>query len=153
MTDVTKGGGLVVTKATGENIPYSVIVLFETTLGDYGTYTPGARVEVGDDGEIMHVWVNVTQIKEYGLVSTKTPEVALNLLKARLTSQSVNPPEARETIINLRNFERLYLTRITLQYASGGGYFQPIYVFEGTAYSEQNLNLDAFRGKVDAVAR
>jgi hypothetical protein len=152
--NVEKGGGLVVTKAaTGESIPYSTIVKFETSLGDYDVYTPGARVEIGDNGKILHVWVNIAQLKEYGFVSIKTPEAALNLLKARLASLSANPPEARETIINLRYFEQLSLTRVTLQYAYGGGYLQPIYVFEGNAYSEQDPNLDAFRGKVDAVAR
>lgn len=154
VTDITKGGGLEVTKAaTGETLRYSMIVNFETGLGDYGAYTPGARVEVGDDGEIIHVWVNVTQIKEYGLVNIKTPEAALDLLKARLASPLANPPEARETVINLRNFEQLSLTRVTLQYASGGGYLQPIYVFEGSSYSSQSPNLDVFRGKVDAVVR
>jgi hypothetical protein len=155
VTRVVKGGGAFIGRAIEPDITiqYTIMVQFKTSVGDFDTYSPGASVEVGDNGKIVRAWVNMTQLKEYGSVNTKTPEAALNLLKACLTSPLADPPEAREVLINQRSFDKLTVTRVTLQYASGGGYLQPIYVFEGSAYSEKQPNLDAFRGKVDAVAR
>jgi hypothetical protein len=155
VTNVVKGGGTFIGRAIEPDITiqYTMIVQFKTSVGDFDAYSPGASVEVGDNGKIVRAWVNMTQLKEYGAVNTKTPEAALNLLKACLASPLADPPEAKETLINQRSFDKLTVTRVTLQYASGGGYLQPIYVFEGSAYSEKQPNLDAFRGKVDAVAR
>jgi hypothetical protein len=154
VTDVKKGGGLVVTNIeNGTNTSYSLVIQFKTKLGDYDQYAPTASVEVGENGKIISAYINATQLKEYGFANIKTPESALSLLKARMASPLANPPESRESLINLRSFERLSVTQVTLEYANGGGYLQPIYVFKGNAYSDGIPNQDIFVGKVDAIAR
>jgi hypothetical protein len=153
VTEVEKGGGLEVTGASGESTPYSIIVRFQTGLAGYNIYTSAASVEVGDNGAIIGANINMTQLKEYETVSIKTPEAALDVLKARLASPLADPPEARESVINLRSFEQLTVTRVTLQYTTGGGYLQPVYVFEGSAFSPSNPAPEIFKGKVDAVLR
>jgi hypothetical protein len=154
IASVEKGGGLTVGSAvTGEVIPYSMIIKFMTTLDGIKVYSPSAAVTVGDNGKILEAYISMSNLTKYGTVKLKSPEAALNILKAHLSSPLANPPEAKESIINLRSFERLNVTRVTLQYAQGGGYVQPAYVFEGSAYSQRNPNMDAFRGKVDAVIR
>jgi hypothetical protein len=151
---VEKGGNLTAQNSvTGEITSYWVVVKFMTKLGDIDIYSPGALVCVGENGKIMQAEINMTQLKEYETVKLKTPEAALDILKAYLASPLADPAEARECLINLRNFERLTVTRITLQYTPGSGYLQPIYVFQGNAYSQNNPNLDVFIGKVDAVSR
>ena len=153
VTGVKKGGGLVITGASGESMPYSLIVIFQTGVAGYGISTPAASIEIGENGVIIGAYINVTRLKEYETVSIKSPEAALDILKTRLSSPLADPPEARESVINLRSFERLNITRVTLQYATGGGYLQPIYVFEGGAFSSLSSEPETFKGKVDAVLR
>jgi hypothetical protein len=153
VTEVKKGGGVIVTGADGENIPCSLIVIFQTGLSGYGISAPAASIEIGENGVIIGAYINITRFKEYETVSMKSPEAALNILKARLASPLADPPEARESVINLRAFERLNITRVTLQYTTGGGYLQPVYVFEGSAFNSMNPQPETFKGKVDAVLR
>jgi hypothetical protein len=154
VTETEKGNGLVVTGDDNGLITlHSITVRFQVKLGDYAIYTHAASVEVGENGKIIGAYVNIIQLKEYEIVPVKSPEAALNLLKARLASPLADPPEARESVINLRSFNRLTVTRVTLQYTSGGGYLQPVYVFEGDALSASQPSPEAFKGKVDAVIR
>jgi hypothetical protein len=154
VTEAKKGNGLVVTgDDTGLITPHSVTVRFQVELSDYAIYTHAASVEVGENGKILSAYINIMQLKEYEIVLIKSPEAALNLLKARLASPLADPPEAWESVINLRSFDRLSVTRVTLQYTSGGGYLQPVYVFEGSAFSTLEPSSETFKGKVDAVIR
>lgn len=152
---VEKGGGLVVTSAqSGTSTVYSQVVKFKGALPmDIDMYPPSATVTIGDNGRILEAYISMTQLEEYGAVSLKTPESALEILKSRLASPLAEPPEARESIITMRNFGRLSIISVTLQYTKTGGYMQPIYIFTGIAYSTTGTRLDNFVGKVDAVAR
>jgi hypothetical protein len=154
VTKAEKGTGLVVIgDDTGLITTHSVTVRFQVELGDYAIYTHVASVEIGENGKILSAYINIIQLKEYEIVPVKSPEAALNLLKARLASPLADPPEARESVINLRSFNGLTVTRVTLQYTSGGGYLQPVYVFEGSAFSTLEPGTETFKGKVDAVIR
>jgi hypothetical protein len=152
--EAKKSGGLKVTATTIEaGTPYSLVVKFQAGLGGYNIYTPVATVEIGDNGQIIGAYINIVRLNEYDTVSIRSPEAALSLLQARLSSPLADPPEARESVINLRDFEQLTLTRVTLQYTSGGGYLQPVYVFDGDAFSKLKPEPEIFKGKVDAALR
>ena len=118
---------------------YSVIVKFQTTLGTYDNYQPTALVEVGENGKVIRADINSFQIKYFDSVYLSTPDAALNVLKARLSSKSVNPSESKESTINLRNFNQLTVTQVTLEYTQGGGYLQPVYVFKGIGTKSKQL--------------
>jgi hypothetical protein len=160
VTSIEKGGGAVgrtfntETSEMGESIPYSMIIKFKTSLPlDIENYTSGASVAIGKNGTILDVYAHIETIKESGTVKLKDLNVAFNLLKAQLASSLADQNKAKESVINMRAFERLSVTQITLQYIKGKKYIQPIFVFQGNAYSQGNAKVDNFVGKIDAVSR
>ena len=154
VTSIQKGGSLTVQDSvTGETTTYWVTVKFNTRLGDIDLYSPSAMVCVGENGKIVQAFVTMTQLREYQSVKLKTPQAALNILKGYLSSPLAEPAEARECLVTLRNFARLTVTRISLEYVQNADYLQPVYVFYGSAYNQKSYNPDAFTGKVDAVVR
>jgi len=94
---------------------YSITVRFQVILGDYAVSTHAASVEVGENGKILGAYVNIARLKEYETVPLKSGKPLLNLLKARLSSPLAEPPEAGKSVINLRSFDKLTVTRSTLQ--------------------------------------
>jgi hypothetical protein len=130
-------------------------VSFITGIGDYNVYVPGAKVVIGAEGEVSEATINISQLKEYKSVDIKSPDVALNILAAYLGSPLSDSNESKECIVNLRGLDKLVINHISLQYyyTSFGDYAQPIYVFEGKAYSQSNSTGEAFVGMVDAISR
>jgi hypothetical protein len=92
--------------------------------------------------------------KEYGTADLKTPETALNILKAYLTSSSFNPPEASECHANWRGFQKLSISKVSLKYYTNENtaFLQPVWVFQGDVQvGPRDLNPEKFVGTVDAI--
>jgi len=113
----------------------------------------GAYVVVADGGKVIEARINTPTIEKYIDVTLKTPDKALEILKGYLSSPDAVPPEAEECVINMRSFSRLIVKNISIQYRIGGGYLQPVYVFEGEAYDQYDPAIKAFVGMGDAVSR
>jgi len=137
-----------------ESVPLSFNVKFFINIGDYEMYSPGASVVIGDNGEVLEATINLLTLEEAGSVILKTPDAALNILQKYIASQEFVPSEAKECLVNLRGFERLVINHVSLSYTYvGDSFVQPIYVFEGIAYSQSSPNGEEFIGRVDAINR
>jgi hypothetical protein len=134
--------------------PTSFTIRFISTTNGVERYSSSTSVTLGDQGKIIQLTVNNPKTIEYGIVSLKSPETALNILKAYLTSTSFNPPEAKECTVNWNGFFKLVIKKVSLQYFSTdyNDYLHPIYVFEGEVQeSVDRPNVERFEGRVDAV--
>jgi hypothetical protein len=137
-----------------ENTVLTYGVSFFTRIGDYESSLPAAYVEIDTNGEIIEVDLHMQQLKELGYVNIITAEEAFNSMQSIFDSEIRNHPENSGCMINITDFSRLSITKVSIQYSKKDNYVQPIYFFYGTAYYNDSLETtEEFRGRVDAVIR
>jgi hypothetical protein len=136
----------------GPLVYYSKQVSFIVNLGNYEGSALGAWVLIGENGKVIKAEINMPQYKDYGLVKIKTPQAALDVLKAYLSRLTPKTEIAPECMYNTDG-ARVVIKNITLRYVGTykTGYILPIYVFEGYAYRGDNPEPEKFTGRVDAV--
>lgn len=138
-----------------EPVPISLYVSFFTDIEGYELFSPSASVIIGDGGKVLGISANSFSVKEYGFVSLMSADDALDILERYLSSTQAMPPESKQCLTNSRGFQKLIINRVSLEYFNPGTQFiQPIYVFEGMAYSDSYPDEgEEFIGRVDAIAR
>jgi hypothetical protein len=132
--------------------PQGVGVVFTVNIKDYILHGLGAYVVVGEKGAILRASLNNPTLEKYSVYNLKPSSAASNILKNYLASSSASPPEAKECRANLRDFARLVVKEISIEYCISEGYMLPVYAFGGDAYFNSG-DIEEFVGLVDAVAR
>jgi hypothetical protein len=132
-----------------------ILVKFKVDVGQYGLYSGGASIAIGDNGETLKVTVDTPILEEYTSASMKSAEEAFNLLSAYLSSPVAAPVEARECLANMRAFSSLELNQISIsyQYTASKEYALPILMFKGKAYDDYTPGYEEFIARVDLVDR
>ncbi|MDD5401925.1 MAG: hypothetical protein PHU52_01470 [Dehalococcoidales bacterium] len=132
-----------------------ILVKFKVDVGQYGLYSGGASIAIGDNGEILKVTVDAPILEEYTSASMNSAEEAFNLLSAYLSSPVAAPAQARECLANMRAFSSLELNQISIsyQYTASKEYALPILVFKGKAYDDYTPGYEEFIARVDLVDR
>lgn len=142
------------TNTISEDIVLSKRVKFFTVIDGFEVDTPNASVVVAAGGIITDVSTNTWHLDKYGHCDLKTPLDSFEILKRYVTSPEYSPTEAAECLTNLRGFERLVISGISLRYSTtpGGELMRPLYIFEGLAFAASFPEGEKFVGKVDAIA-
>ena len=133
-----------------DSVTYAYSVKFTLNINDYETCNEGFVVVVGDGGHIFRMQSYRHNLEPYGEFKLKSPGQALSLLEDYIEN---GESESKEIMVNTRLFGQLTITEVKLQYLSGKGYLQPVYVFKGVARLTPEATPEGFEGSVDALDR
>ena len=136
-----------------ETFPTSLLVKFFTTINGYEVCISSASVRLGGQGEILDMHSFQPTFTEFGTVSLKTPEEALNILEESLKNTNSELITSEQVIFNQIG-DKLIINNVSLQYINNPDtlFLQPIYAFEGIMYSNNEDSIgESFIGYVDAI--
>ena len=137
----------------------AISVTFRTGIDGYELYGMGANVLVGEGGEIIKVMVKTPEFEKYSTVRIQKPDIALSNFQDYLDNPQKFWADAPECLIDDLS-PKMSIDGVSLKYfcmlnedSTQPVYAQPIYVFEGQGYHEDNSEAYSFTGRVDAVVR
>jgi len=137
----------------------AISVNFKIGIDGYELHGMGAYISVGKGGQIIQVNINIPRFERYSTVRIQKPEVALSNFQDYLDNPQKFWADNPECLIDDLN-PKMSIESVSLKYfcmlnddITQPTYAQPVYVFEGQGYHEDDSEAYSFVGRVDAVSR
>jgi len=162
-TSVSPNVGYIMYTKEKVEIEYTqnMAVTFSMGLDGYELLGMGASVAIGEDGEVLEVYVNAPEFSKYTTVAVRRPQAALDTFndylnypalfyadtpKCLVDNVSSSGSEMRVTDVSIK-----YFCMLTEENAAPA-FAQPVYVLDGY-YKTSGGNQMSFNARVDAVIR
>jgi len=137
----------------------NISVSFTMGIDGYEVLGMGAYVAIGENGEILQVYINAPEFKKYSTVSLRRLNTALETFEDYLDYPQLFYADTPKCLID-RVSPNMSVTDISIKYFcmlseenALPTFAQPILVLEGRAYHEDYSDSSTFTGRVDAVIR
>ena len=134
-------------------------VVFSTGTNGYEAHGMGAYISIGENGEIIEVYINAPKFEQYTTVKLQQPKTIVNTFAAYLDNLELFYSDAPLCLVNAISYNMIVMN-IKLKYFcmlnegnSIKALAQPVLVLEGKENISDPLNSGAFIARVDAVDR
>jgi hypothetical protein len=137
-------------------------VTFSMGLDGYELLGMGAYVAIGENGEVLEVYVNAPEFEQYTTVGVRRPQAALDTFNHYLQHPELFYSDAPKCLVDTVGSDRseMRVTGISIKYFcmlteenAAPAFAQPIYILDGYYKTTSGGGTVSFNARVDAVIR